>query len=255
MKFVIYLRTNLVNGKQYVGQATNFKQREYDWNCMNHSYAGCLINNARKKYGLDNWKVEILRECETQEELNYWEQYYIKELNTKVPNGYNLTDGGEGVSGYKMTEEHRLKNSLAKRGSNHPNWGKHLSVETKKKISEANKGRISSLKGIPRNDEVKKKISESTKGVRRSLGMTGHHHSDESKKKMSESRKGKASPNAKKVYQYLNGNLVGVYNSAVEAANANNFHYSGALPSACKGNYNKEGNHTYNGYKWYYYQL
>ena len=102
----IYLRTNLDNGKQYVGQANDFKQRENEWNCLKKHYAGKLIDNARKKYGLDNWKVEIIRECETQDELNKWEIYYIKELNTKTPNGYNLTDGGETSSGYKLTDEH-----------------------------------------------------------------------------------------------------------------------------------------------------
>lgn len=251
----IYLRTNLVNGKQYVGQSTNFKQREYEWNCLNRSYAGSLINNARKKYGLDNWKVEILKECETQDELNNLEVYYIKKLNTKRPNGYNLTDGGEGVSGYHCSEEHKLKISLAKRGSNNPNWGKHLSEETRKKISESNKGKTSLLKGIPRTDEAKKKISEAKKGIRTSLGMTNHHHSVEAKKKMAKAHKGKPSNAAKKVYQYLNCVLVGVYSSVKEAINANNYHYSGALSSACRGNYNKEGNHTYNGYEWYYHQL
>lgn len=102
----IYLRTNLVNGKQYVGQTNDFKQREYEWNSLNGHYAGKLIFNARKKYGLENFKVEILKECDTQDELNKWEIFYIKELNTKKPNGYNLTDGGETSSGYKLSDEH-----------------------------------------------------------------------------------------------------------------------------------------------------
>lgn len=101
----IYLRTNLVNGKQYVGQTNDFKQRECDWKCTKSSYAGAYIDNARKKYGLENWKVEILKECDTQEELNEWEIYYIKKYNTKKPNGYNLTDGGNSTTGYKHTEE------------------------------------------------------------------------------------------------------------------------------------------------------
>lgn len=251
----IYLRTNLINGKQYIGQANDFKQREYEWNCLKRSYAGLLIDRARAKYGLENWKVDILRECETQEELNQWESYYIVKFNTKTPNGYNLTDGGEGASGYHCTEEHRLKNSLAKRGSNHPNWGKHLSEETRNRISESNKGKKSILKGIPRTEEVKKKISDAKKGIRTSLGMTNHHHSDNTKKKMSEAKKGKPSNAAKRVYQYLNGELVGIYNSIAEAIAVNGYHKSGALSSACHGNYNKEGNHTYNGYEWYYHQL
>lgn len=110
-------------------------------------------------------------------------------------------------------------------------------------------------KGIHRTEEVKKKISEATKGIRRSLGMTGHKHSNETKKKMAESKKGKQSNAAKKVFQYKNGVLKRIYNSVKDAIILNNFKFSGALYSACKGKYNKLGNHTYNGSEWYYHQL
>ena len=224
----IYLRTNLINGKQYVGQASDFKRREYDWSNLNAPYAGDYINKAREKYGLESWSVEILKECDSSEELNHWEMYFIEKFNTKRPFGYNLNDGGKGQSGFHHSEESKTKISNSKKGVN---------------------------KGIPRTEETKKKISEAKRGIRTSLGMTNHHHSIETKKKLSQAHKGKPSPSAKKVYKYLNGELVGVYNSATEAITANGYHYSGALPSACKGNYNKEGNHTYNGYEWYYHQL
>ena len=61
MNYIVYLRTNTVNGKQYVGQTNNFKRREYDWYNINWDYAGRLINNARKKYGVENWDTEILK--------------------------------------------------------------------------------------------------------------------------------------------------------------------------------------------------
>ena len=97
---VIYLRTNKVNGKQYVGQVTTkrFKARQNKWKSNSYRYAGKAINNARAKYGIDAFDFEILKECDDKE-LDFWEMYYIKELNTKVPNGYNMTDGGEGRSG------------------------------------------------------------------------------------------------------------------------------------------------------------
>lgn len=101
----VYLRTNTVNGKQYVGQTKDFKQREYDWKSTKSSYAGAYIDNARRVYGIENFTVEILKECTTQDELNEWEVYYINKYNTKRPNGYNLTDGGGGTIGYKMPEE------------------------------------------------------------------------------------------------------------------------------------------------------
>ncbi len=224
----IYLRTNLVNGKQYVGQATDFKRREYQWKNNSTPYAGDYINKAREKYGIENWSVEVLKECEAIDELNYWEKYYIEKLNTKRPYGYNLNDGGKGQTGFKHSEESKDKMSKSKMGKR---------------------------KGIHCTEEVKKKISEATKGIRRSLGMTGHKHSNESKKKMAESKKGKQSNAAKKVFQYKNGVLVRIYNSVKDAIILNNFKFNGALYSACEGKYNKLGNHTYHGSEWYYHQL
>lgn len=122
----IYLRTNLVNGKQYVGQTKDFKQREDRWRCMTHHYAGKLIDNARKKYGFDSFKCEVLKECQTLDELNFWEKYYIEKLNTKTPNGYNLTDGGDGSNGYKHTEEIKRKLSELRKGKTPFNKGKKI---------------------------------------------------------------------------------------------------------------------------------
>ena len=130
---VIYVRPNLINGKKYVGQATDLKIRQNNWKCLTQKYAGEAINNARAKYGIDNFGFEILRECED-EELDYWEKYYIKKLNTKVPYGYNMTDGGDGKNGCPVSEE------------------------TKRKISEGHKGLV-------RSQETRKKMSEKKKGI------------------------------------------------------------------------------------------
>ena len=223
----IYLRTNLVNGKQYVGQTNDFKRREIEWKCLKANYSSGIIDRARKKYGLENWKVEILRECETQDELNKWEIYYIKELSTKKPNGYNLTDGGFGNSGHIVSEETKKKVSIALKGKytgekafaygvkrteeqkqhlREIHLGKKHSEETKKKISEAHKGKRMS-------DEAKKKISETNKG--REPWLKGKHLSYETKNKISKSLKGKKYPKSwKKVYQYtLDGKFVAAYDS------------------------------------------
>ena len=171
---VIYVRPNLINGKKYVGQATNLKTRQNRWNDLNQPYAGPAINAARAKYGLDAFDFEILKECED-DELDYWEKYYIKELNTKAPYGYNLTDGGGGMSGYTLSEETRKKLSEACKG-------RKLSEETKKKMSDAQKGEKNNMYGKHLSEEHKKKLSEALKGIKRS---------DEAKKKMSDARKGK----------------------------------------------------------------
>lgn len=181
MNYTVYLRTNLVNGKQYVGQTKNFKQREYNWYNTNWSYAGRLIDNARNKYGVENWNTKILKECETLDDANYYETYYIKEFNTKYPNGYNLTNGGEGTPACIITDETRKKLSEAMKGENNPFYGKHHSEETIKKL----KDRIIT-------DEWKRKISEKAKG--RKSPMLGKHLSEETRKKISEARKGKHYP-------------------------------------------------------------
>lgn len=182
---VIYLRTNKVNGKKYVGQAVDIEQRQRTWKSINH-YAGKAIYNARNKYGIDAFDFEILKECED-EELNQWEMYYIKELNTKVPNGYNMTDGGEAswIKGKHLSEEHKRKigdgnkdkkrSEESKRKWSEAHKGKLLSEGHRSKISEALKGRkpskkcilksIDVHKGKPLTEEIKKKISETKKGI------------------------------------------------------------------------------------------
>lgn len=209
----IYLRTNTVNGKQYIGQTVDWKQRERDWRCLKKfKYANKLLSIDRASYNLDDWENKILKVCEDSEG-DYWEKYYIKEYNTKYPNGYNMSDGGKGPTNYIHTEEQnklqseRMKNmpdyvrkkiSESIKGENHPNWGKHLSEEIKNKISESNKGRI----------------TPST---------------------------------CKKVYQYtLDGELVGVYPSTSEAERQTGFYHQG-IAACCRGVIKQS-----KGYKWSY---
>jgi len=73
----------------------------------------------------------------------------------------NLTDGGEGVSGLVHSEEHRRKNSEAKKGRPAHNKGKKISEELKAHLREINIGR-------KRSDETRKKMSEAQKGSKKS---------------------------------------------------------------------------------------
>ena len=84
---VIYKTTNLVNGKIYVGQDLN--------NNPDYIGSGAVLRKAIKKYGIDNFKKDILEFCSSKEELDDREIYWIKELNAVI-NGYNITNGGTG---------------------------------------------------------------------------------------------------------------------------------------------------------------
>lgn len=159
---VIYLRTNLVNGMQYVGQTMNIASRERDWKNLDKKYSNSVITDARAEFGLDNFKMEIIKECKTRDELDEYERYYIKTLNTRYPNGYNMCDGGKGCSGWVMPENQKKKLSESRKGENNGmfgikpwNTGKKMSKEFREAISRAVKGK---LKGVPKTEEHKKKI-------------------------------------------------------------------------------------------------
>lgn len=106
---VIYLLTNKFNLMRYVGQ-TNRKLRVRL--CAHKNNPSGYIGRAITKYGLENFKVEILEECETPKQLNEREIFWIAKLNTKSPNGYNLTDGGAGCTGYKVSYKTRYTRSI-----------------------------------------------------------------------------------------------------------------------------------------------
>ena len=141
MKGIIYKWTCNVNGKSYIGQTTNEKQREKEFLSENKPYAGEKINNARKKYGLSNgiWTKTVLKrlwckdgkEDELRERLNYWEKYYI-ELYDSINNGYNITNGGD----CNFSEEVILE--MRKKGKEY--WD-NLSNEEKNKIISKSKER------------------------------------------------------------------------------------------------------------------
>ena len=160
---VIYKIENKIDGKIYVGQT----QRTLEERMKEHLKKSCTvygnsyIDRAIKKYGIEIFSVEIVEECETLDELNEREIFWIKFYNCKKPNGYNLTDGGEGTSGHIVTEETRKKISESHKGKN----GRICSKETKAKISMANKGRIVSpeVRAILSAKHKGKKLSDSTK--------------------------------------------------------------------------------------------
>lgn len=93
----IYKITNTINGKSYIGQSTNIHRR---WqaevadsnNVNNHSYDYPLMR-AFRKYGVDNFKFEIIEECKA-EELNRREMYWVDYFDTFF-HGYNQTLGGD----------------------------------------------------------------------------------------------------------------------------------------------------------------
>ena len=147
----IYLIIDLTNWKKYVGQHHYHIEGQLD---PNYHGSGHIIKMIYKKRP-HTLKEVYLKTCYTQEELDEWEKYYIKLFNTLYPNGYNLTEGGNGGV---PCEETRRKISNANKGKligkKNPFYGKHHSEENKIKWSEKKKGKHLS-------EELKRKLSKS----------------------------------------------------------------------------------------------
>lgn len=88
----IYLITNQINGKQYIGQSIHPEKR-FKEHCQNSCQYNSLIHAAIQKYGKENFAIKILEEdiSNYDEREQYWIQFY----NTLVPHGYNISKGGE----------------------------------------------------------------------------------------------------------------------------------------------------------------
>jgi len=200
----VYLVTNKINGKRYVGQTVNtleIRWGQHESHSLNIKRAEPFMC-ALRKYGTENFEIKSLARCETMQELNHREEYYIELLGTMAPVGYNVQPGGNNKRmhpdtkkkislakiGKKLppfTEEHKRKISEANKGQN---LGGTLSEETRRKISIANSGE--------RNPGFGKRPSENTirAVIKANTGNTywvGKHHNQESKDKMSQSKMGR----------------------------------------------------------------
>lgn len=138
---IIYQAINLETGMSYIGQTTRSLKERKSAHLKRAISSNLKFYNAIKKYGEDKFFWIILKQCKTRKELNYWEEFYINFYNTMTPNGYNLTNGGKGSLGLRHRKETKELLSKINSGKNHPQFGIPCSIETKKKIGDANRGR------------------------------------------------------------------------------------------------------------------
>lgn len=131
---LIYKIICKLNDKDYVGKTTRSLEERIAEYLRNSRTS--YIDYAIQKHGWENFSVEIIETCETLEQLNEREKFWIREFNCKKPNGYNLTDGGEGTAGGIVSNETHRKISKARTERKfHP-----LSKEHRKKFHVQTKG-------------------------------------------------------------------------------------------------------------------
>lgn len=237
---IIYKTTNLINGKIYIGKDK--------YNNENYLGSGKILKQAIQKYGRENFKKEIIEECENEKLWLEREIYWIEYFNsTKV--GYNIALGGNGgdtisnnpnkddirkrhsdwmkennpTKGRNKSEDEINKWKISygdkSKGSNNSMFGKKHSEDTIKKMKEKSIGRCVS-------EETRKKISESNRGrpsnkkgttnpkhsewMKQNNPFRGKTHSEEHKQKLKEiNSKPKSEEHKKKISETLKGHKPG----------------------------------------------
>jgi group I intron endonuclease len=109
MSYSVYLWTNTQNGKKYVGVTNNTYRR---WNKHLHDAlhgSSCVFHKAIRKYGPDVWIRKILIDDLDREDAIRKEIDLILEHNSQIPHGYNMTAGGQGLSGHTHSKESKQK--------------------------------------------------------------------------------------------------------------------------------------------------
>lgn len=168
----IYCITNLVNGKNYFGQHTMRKGYKTELADL-YWGSGILLKRAQKKYGLENFKKEIIISGNfTKEEIDRFEKCAIRVARFFGKAEYNIADGGDGWS----------------EGMRKSHWDATHTEEFRNKIRNIVKAMFSDP--VRRSEILEKRSNTDRLRGNDHKTFKGHKHSEESKKKMSEIAKG-----------------------------------------------------------------
>jgi group I intron endonuclease len=173
---IVYLVTNLINGKKYIGMDTK--------NNPKYLGSGSIIIKSIKKYGRENFKKEILEYCSSLDELEKKETYWIEHFNALIDNNfYNLSDVRKrGINPFKNKTKEELEII----------FNKIKSKERNEKIGKSN--------SKPKPKGFSEKMSQIHKGRKRTKN---------SKLKQGIKLKGRISPNKGKTWTQDKKNKLG----------------------------------------------
>ena len=250
----IYRVLNKITKKCYIGES---KSKDVNWRWREHKRKieinkGCpALRDAVKKYGIENFEFSVIIICFDDERFKY-EKEYIKKYNSVVPNGYNITGGGEGggFQGKKHTEQVKtdIRNQSKPKYIDNP--------ELRKQISERNKIMMSNPEvrekiknGLLNSEKWKKVIEEKRIGNYKQI-----KHGEEAKNKISESLKKYYASNVQidnklgtKIKQYdIDNNLLYEYISISEASRKT------SVPKSSISVHQKDNTKTGGGFIWKY---
>lgn len=178
----IYKITNIITKKCYIGETK--KSNPYlRWNEHKRKIEqgiGCpALQDAVKKYGINNFKFEVLIICFDEDRYKF-EMEYIKKFNSVSPNGYNLTIGGEGGGFYdkKHSQEtiNKISEKMKQKYIDNPELKIQMSIKQKELMNKP-ENKIKIREGLKKS-EIWNKIKNNKKNT------TNRHYTEENKNKL-----------------------------------------------------------------------
>lgn len=168
----IYRITNLINGKSYIGET---KQADVRSRWKNHTESLKTKNGATalmaafEKYGIENFKFEVIIICFDEDRLVY-EADYIQKFNTITPNGYNISKGRVTTEGFNSSSFKEFLKSKRKQGEVNLKKTLSLTVNIRERMQNSEKWhkalaekKMGNFKNRKHSEEEKRKISDSVK--------------------------------------------------------------------------------------------
>lgn len=169
---LLYLITNTVNKKEYVGMTSTSLERRFS----EHRYSAAKnpktpLHLAMVKHGVENFSIKLIGKVTTRDNLGVIERAEIARRKTRAPGGYNVTEGGDGQSpGYKPSPATLEK----QRAGTKTCWanmtpeeraarGAAISAAKKGKPRRSPVGYVHPAKGFKRSDEFRAKVSAGMK--------------------------------------------------------------------------------------------
>lgn len=161
--FQAYLITCLINNRQYIGITSRglrhrWSEHVYDSKARNKKMA---ISRAIAKYGAENFRMDALCSARSWEDICAVEPILIIQWKTRRPNGYNISEGGEGPFGVKRTAESVERSASKHRGKPcHPNTRAAAMARKGHPKPHGHGAKVAAARrGKPCSDEVKAKLS------------------------------------------------------------------------------------------------
>jgi len=168
-KMVVYLVTNLVNGKVYVGKTTFGIRKRWKRHLRDVNIGSALLfHRAIRKHGKESFDISIIANSDSRHAVSHLERLWIIALRSYDPTiGYNMTRGGDGFSGGYRRSPETYKKIAAKLK------GKPLSVEHCEKLSIAKTNPSNTTREKMRHAKLGIRQSAETRH-KRSQSMMGH---------------------------------------------------------------------------------